>query len=273
MKLAVSNIAWPAGADDRAVDVLRQHGVTGVELAPTKVWPNPTAATPAEIGRVRDWWESRGIRVVAFQALLFGKPDLVLFGSEAARDALAEHLDGIFRLAATVGAGPLVFGSPKNRLVGTMRVDEARRIAVDFFRRVGELAAKRGATLVLEANPPAYGCDFVTRFGEAADLVRAVDSPGFALHLDTGGMTLTGDTVADAGGLVPAHYHISEPNLAPVGSDASVPHATIVRDVRAIGYDGWFSIEMREPPQAWESVLSLGLAQVRKLYESGPLSP
>lgn len=266
MKLAVSNIAWPAGADDRAVDVLRQHGVTGVELAPTKVWPNPTAATPAEIARVRDWWESRGIRVVAFQALLFGKPDLVLFGSEAARDALAKHLDGTFRLAAAVGAGPLVFGSPKNRLVGVTPVEEAKRIAVDFFRRIGDAAAKRGVTLVLEANPPAYGCDFVTRFGEAAELVRAVDSPGFALHVDTGGMAMTQDTVADAGGLVPAHYHISEPNLAPIGSDAAVPHATIVRDVRALGYEAWFSVEMREPPQDWESVLSLSLTQVRELY-------
>jgi len=39
MKLAVSNIAWPREQDAAVADLLREHGVRGIEVAPTKVWP------------------------------------------------------------------------------------------------------------------------------------------------------------------------------------------------------------------------------------------
>ena len=34
MKIAVSNIAWPAGLRDEAYAILRDGGVTGLEIAP-----------------------------------------------------------------------------------------------------------------------------------------------------------------------------------------------------------------------------------------------
>ena len=54
----------------------------------------------------------RGVSVVALQALLFGRPDLVLFESPERRSATLDYLEGVLRLASWLGAGPLVFGSP-----------------------------------------------------------------------------------------------------------------------------------------------------------------
>ena len=54
---------------------------------------------------------------------------------------------------------------------------------------------------MMEANPPEYGADFVTRAAEAIELVKAVNHPGFRLHLDTGCMTLANDPVAAWGGV------------------------------------------------------------------------
>ena len=85
MRLAVSNIAWPADQDAAVAGVLRDLGVTGIEVAPTKVWPRPLEASPTEIEDYRAFWEARGFEIVAAQALLFGRPDLTLFESEAAR--------------------------------------------------------------------------------------------------------------------------------------------------------------------------------------------
>lgn len=266
MKLAVSNIAWPAGADAEAADILSRHGATGVELAPGKVWPTPTEATDAEILAVRRWWQDRGFRVVAFQALVFGQPDLLLFGDPAVRDRFADYLSKIVQLAAKTGAGPLVFGSPKNRAVGILPRDEAWPVAVEFFRRLGAVAADHGTVIGLEHVPPAYGCDFATTVAEAAELVKAVDSPGFGLHLDSGGMAMTGGGVGDAGDVRPVHFHISEPNIQPIGSVPSVPHGEYAAGLRQTGYDGWYSIEVREPATDWQAALEQSLAAAMAAY-------
>ena len=266
MKLAASNIAWPADADDKAGDSLSLHGGSGVELAPMKSWADPLTATQADAEAVRDAWRRRGFDVVAFQALLFGRPDLVLFGDPDARNALADHTIRLCRLAGWVGAKTLVFGSPKNRLRGPRPVAEVWPIAVDFFRRVGDAAAKLGVAVGIEANPAEYGGDFVTHVHEAAALVRDVNSPGFGLHLDAGGMAMTGETVSAVGDVRPVHFHISEPQLAPIGSTPGVPHTENAAGLKAIGYDGWYSVEMRQPSGDWVAGLDSALGAALTAY-------
>jgi D-psicose/D-tagatose/L-ribulose 3-epimerase len=247
MRLAVSNIAWPREQDAAVAGLLARRGVRGVEVAPTKVWPDAADATDAEIDAYRRWWEGRGFAVIAAQALLFGRPDLTLFDSPEVRERTVDYLGRIIRLCARLGAGSLVFGSPKNRLVGSRGRAAVWPEAVGAFTRLGEVAAAAGTCLVMEANPPEYGADFVTRAVEAIELVRAVDHPGFRLHLDTACMTLAGDppsVIAD-GIDVLRHFHASEPHLAAVGAGA-VRHTDFAARLRASGYGGWVSVEMRE---------------------------
>lgn len=248
MKLAISNIAWPAEREAEVAELLQRVGVTGVEIAPTKVWPAPLEATAEEITRYRQFWEQRGIRLVAAQALLFGKPELTLFEAAEIRAQTLDYLAAIARLCGALGIDALVFGSPKNRRVGSLPRERAWESAVGFFRKLGEVAASAGTTVVMEANPPEYGTDFITRAAEAIELVRAVNHSGFRLHLDTACMTLAGDpvaeTIATAGGIL-AHFHVSEPFLAPV-LGSKIPHAEYAGALRRQGYAGWISIEMRQ---------------------------
>ena len=250
MKLAVSNIAWPREQDAVVAELLMDAGIGGIEIAPTKIWPNPLAATDAEIDDYRQFWNERGIAIVAAQALLFGKPELTIFESVSIREQTLEHLAGIVRICARLGAGALVFGSPKNRRVGTLPSEEASRIAVEFFTRLGEIAASAGTCVVLEANPEVYGADFVTRAAEAIALVQRVNHPGFQLHLDTGCMSLAGDPISatfDEAFPLLRHFHVSEPNLDAPGSSDTVDHAAFAEQLRERGYAGWVSLEMREP--------------------------
>lgn len=269
MRLAISNIAWPAGADAEVVPLLREHGVEGVELALTKVWPEPLEATGREVCAYRDFWESRGLRVVAFQALLFGKPGLTVFGSPAARRQALVYLKGMIALAARLGGYALVFGSPKNRLAGGLTPAEAEAVAVPFFRELGDFARDHGAALCIEPNPVEYGCDFVTRVAEGIALVDAVGSHGFGLHLDAGGMRLSSDpedSCARAGRRC-RHFHVSEPFLKEVGSP-DVPHAAFARSLRRGGYDGWVSVEMNEAnlKPTWREGVARSLAFARSTY-------
>jgi hypothetical protein len=48
-RLAISNIAWDPSEDDAVAAVLHRHGVTGVEIAPTKWRDRPLDAPPEDI--------------------------------------------------------------------------------------------------------------------------------------------------------------------------------------------------------------------------------
>ena len=163
-------------------------------------------------------WESRGLSIVAMQALLFGRLDLTLFDDASTRAATREYLTGIIRLGGQLGAKALVFGSPKNRKVGSLSRAVAEEIACEFFHALGEVALEHGTALCVEPNPAVYACDFITTAREGLELVHKVGSRGFCLHLDAGGITLSQEPIDDAlkeSMRVARHFHASEAQLAP----------------------------------------------------------
>lgn len=258
MRLAVSTIAWPADRDDAVAESLLAASVTGVEVAPTKAFANPAEATPAEVDAVRQAWERRGLPVVAAQSLLFGQPELTLFESAEVRRRTLAYLESVVRVCAGLGAKALVFGSPRNRRAGGRDRAAVWAEAVDFFGRLADVAASEGTCVVLEANPPEYGADFVTTAAEAVELVRVVDHVGLRLHLDAACLALAGESFADAvaaGARLLAHAHASEPNLAPLGT-GGIDHAAFAGELRRAGYSGWVSVEMREPTPFDANVLA-----------------
>lgn len=245
LRLAVSNIAWDPSEDDAIAAVLRREGVSGIEIAPTKWREKPLDASPAEVARYRQSWLDRGLRIVSLQALLFGRPDLELFG--ATRTELAEYLRRVIDLGARLGAHALVFGSPKNRLRGSLALADAMASATEFFRDIGSFSSEHGVVMAIEANPPEYGCDFVTRTSQAVALCRAIASTGVGVNADLGGMSMSGDeprATIEAARDCLAHFHASEPNLAELS--ATSRHDAAAAGLATIGYAGWVSIEMRQ---------------------------
>ena len=246
LRLAVSNIAWMPEQDDDVAKLLVAEGVSGVEIAPTKWRERPLNATALDVAAYRRSWEDRGLRIVSMQSLLFGRPDLQLFTNETQRAAMVDYLRRTIDLGAALGARALVFGSPKNRTRGSVTERDATAIAIDTFRELGAHAGERSVAFCIEANPPEYGCDFITTTAEAVALCRAVELPGLRVNADLGGMTLSHDDpglcLADAAGAI-GHFHASEPNLSELG--ASADHARAAEGLAGIQYPGWVSIEMR----------------------------
>ncbi len=268
MKLAISNLAWNS-ADDLAVAALLQSlRIDGVELAPTKVWNDPLAVTSSEADDYRQMWASFGIEVVAIQSLLFGRPDLQLFDTAEARARTFDHLAGMTRLAERLGARAIVFGSPKNRIKGALSGSTAATIAVPFFRALAAQAAANGAVFCLEPNPVRYGCDWIVTTSEALALSKAIDHEGFGLNVDTAGITLSGENpttaLAECASAI-GHFHISEIDLAPIGS-GGVDHDRMATALAQTPYSGWMSVEMREPRLGGKDTVAPSLATARFHY-------
>ena len=264
-----SAIAWLPDEAGAAASLLRAEGATGIEAAPG-LFDRPLAeATPRQAREVRAFWEGEGLPVRAMQALLFGRPELRLFGTEAERAALADYLRLVIRVAGELGAGPLVFGSPKNRARGEMDFAAAFDVAERFFRQIAKDADAAGCVLCIEANAPGYGCDFITTHEEAARLVKAVATPGFGLQIDTGVMRMNEESPAALAALLndadirPSHVHISEPYLAPVDA-ATQFHRELAAMLQYRGYPGSVSVEMKRP--AALSLLRSAVAATRATY-------
>lgn len=262
MKVAISNIAWGNDEERDVARLLARLGVRGVEVAPSKVGPKPLELSDDDVRRYRAFWNDQGIEIVAMQALLFGSQGLAIFESDAARAAMEAYLARVIRIGGLLGAKALVFGSPKNRLVGARPAESIDAIALPFFRAMGAVALEHGTCLCIEPNPPAYGADWILTAREAQAFVRRVGHAGFGLHLDGGALHMQGEGPAQiraAAGEI-RHVHASQPELAPLAAGGPVPHESYAATLREIGYPNWVSIEMRQVPGAASSLATVETA-------------
>lgn len=251
MRLSVSNIAWDIADEPAAADLMAAAGIACVDVAPGKYFDDPAAVSEADGERVRRWWADRGFTIVGMQGLLFGTTGLNLFTDDG---TMLRRLADQCRVGRLLGAKALVFGSPKQRDRTGLDDAAATRIAVDFFRRLGDAAAGEGVVVCLEANPAMYGCNFMVRTDEAAAVVQAVDHPAIRLQLDVGTIATNNEnpeiisTYADLFG----HAHASEPGLAPL--QASPAHDVAAVHVRRLRPDLTVAVEMVTPPEGLAAV-------------------
>lgn len=273
MKLAASSLAWKPSEDEAVAAALLRHGFSGVELAPTKVWPRLEGATEGAVRDYRQRWNDRGIQVVALQALLFGRDDLTLFGSRARRAEDSAWFEHLFQIAHWLGARALVYGSPKNRRGVDPKDPAVQAEAVEYFQRLGAAAARHGVCLCIEPLPRSYPCDFVNDVGEALALVDRVGERGFGLHVDASSLHI-GErdpraALEAARGRI-EHFHLSEPGLAPVRLAGPTPLVESLRLLKGLGYPNWVSIEMLEPSPVGGNLATLEecLREVRQAWDT-----
>lgn len=246
MRLAISNIAWDIAEDESIVKLLQSFTVDAIDVAPGKYFPDPAAATDAEILRVKRWWSDHGIEITGMQALLFGTTGFNVFGHAETQSEMLMHLAAVCRIGAGLGATRLVFGSPKNRDRSGLSDNDAMAMATAFFGKLGDIAAANGVLICLEPNPIRYGANFMTSSEETAYVVRQVAHPSVRMQFDTGALASNGeDPEAILQNCAPliGHVHISEPDLLPLG-EGGTDHAAAAHALRRHLPNHAVSIEM-----------------------------
>lgn len=249
MRIAISNIAWEVADDQHVADILREHGVDAIDVAPSKYFPELKTADAADIARVRAWWAERGIEITGMQSLLFGTTGLNVFGTVESQQAMLAHLRAVCRIGAGLGAQRLVFGSPRNRDRTGISDAAAHEIAVSFFRQLGDIAAEQRVFVCLEPNPPCYGANFMTNSCDTAAVVSAVAHPSIRMQLDTGAVTINEENARDIvtryAHLI-GHVHASEPNLVTLG-EGGTNHRAVAEALTELLPQQVVSIEMLAP--------------------------
>lgn len=250
-KLSISNIAWPKAEDDAVYSLMAKYGFTGLEIAPSRTWDNPYEQNKNAIIFFKNNIKKYHLDVVSLQALLFNQPELTIFTDPKARTKTLEHLKKNIILAHNLGAKALVFGSPKNRVIGTLDAHVAQKIAMDFFGELGSFAAQHGVYFCMEPNPKIYGTDFICTTVEAIQLVQTINSPGLKVNIDLGTISVNNEdlrttllhAIPNAG-----HFHISEPFLEEINLDRS-KHEKIREILKQNPSRFALSIEMKINPK------------------------
>ena len=272
-KLVISNIAWNWEKTDENEMILNTiqavYNIKNIELAPTKIWGTDWTKIrylgDAEISAVGLELKERGFRVPSFQAVLFNCPDCQLNGSKKQQEDFIDHMKFILNLCQKISNASgvtrpcaIVVGAPKNRLSLNQPTSQCFDNAQRIFKELGKYATTCNAVLCLEANPKDYGCDFIFNAEQAGQLVRAVDNPGFKLHIDLACMYLAGDKIEEIvtkNADIIYHIHISEPFLGDFANPAA-PHKEFaaILGSHLAHHDVLLSIEMKDGDNNLERV-------------------
>lgn len=242
MKLAVSNIAWTKEYDEPMYDFLKREHIDGLEIAPTRIFPqNPYEQLAQVKSFARQLEEKYHLAVPSMQSIWFGRNENI-FASLEERQILLEYTKKAIDFAQAAGCGNLVFGCPRNRSY-TPGCDTSA--AISFFEELGDYAFSKNTVLAMEANPPIYNTNYCNTTAQALELVKTVGSKGFLINLDVGTMIQNGEDmhIVDAARDYLNHVHISEPGLALPGKREL--HRELARYLKETAYDKYVSLETK----------------------------
>lgn len=239
MKLSVSNIAWSAEDDEEMYGFLSDNGFYGLELAPTRLYPENPYNHLTEAKEFSTWILNRyGLCISSLQSIWYGRKEHI-FSSAEDRAALVAYTKQAVDFAVAVGCPILVFGCPHNRSIPD-GLDQPEIIAADFFNEIADYAYSCGIIIALEPNPPIYGTNFINETRAAFDFSRRLNNSGLRVNVDVGTMIHFNEPVAlilDNIELV-NHIHLSEPKLVPL------EERTLYKEVLELPFEKFFSIEM-----------------------------
>jgi len=245
-KIAISNLAWRKSEDEKIFNIMRDLNVLNMEISPFR-----DASTIPEVKKqfyneTSKLLNQYGIRVAAFQALMFRYPEISIFEGATARNKILKHLRGVLEFLNQIGATIAVFGSPKNKIRGAVPYDKAISIAKDFFIQIAEQAKNFNVIFCIEPTPVAYGADFISSTQEAIDFVKTISHDFLKINLDIGSLILNGEAVekmiSENTNYV-GHVHVSEPYLKTINLNQPF-HKSIVKTLNDNKYNGFVSVEM-----------------------------
>lgn len=241
MKLAISNIAWSAAHDEEIHAFLKKIGFKGLEIAPTRIIPENPYDKLTEAKDFKKHLEyDFNLTIPSMQAICFGRSEAI-FGTEEERNSIKKYIKKAIDFASVLNCKNLVFGSPKNRIIG----ENQEEIAFSFFDELGTYAIEKNTILSMEPNPDIYGTNFLNTTQEAFDFVTKINNKGLKVNVDLGTIIHNNEAISiieDNINLI-NHIHISEPFLEPIVE--RLIHKQLNEILVSNNYSDFVSIEMK----------------------------
>lgn len=250
MRLACSNISLPPFDHERLFGELAALGLSGLEVAPSRVWRDTwEGLTAAQVDAYRRSVEAAGLTVVGLHSLFFDHQELGLF-KPAERGRTLDFLVHLSALCRDLGGRTLIYGGGRRR--GNVSEAEAMTELRAFLSELLPRMEGHGTKLCFEPLGP-RDSDFLNTAEQCLGVVEEFRHPALGLQLDAKALVENGEVQPETFEAVRGrldHFHANEPGLAVLGSSGTVPHTRLAGHLSAMAYDGWVSIEQRMFDQA-----------------------
>jgi sugar phosphate isomerase/epimerase len=239
--ISVSNIGFRGLELPQFGPLLQSNEIAGIEITISESFGSLERAESESNAFLCDL-KSYGLRVSGIQSLLHNMNHLQLFRIQD-WDELRPYLLRLIRFAASVETSILVFGSPRNRLKGTLTKQEANSLFEEFIVQLIPELMSHEVRIAIEPNAREYGADYLTNYAEVIDFCNQVNSPFVVPQIDTGCLELEGVNLLECLSLkVPSHVHLSAPGLGDIDSRKAMP--AFLEGLVGCSYKEWVTIEM-----------------------------
>jgi sugar phosphate isomerase/epimerase len=268
MKLSICNEMFEGWDWGRTCGLVKELGYDGVEIAPFTFAERAEMITPGQRRDIRSTAESAGLSIVGLHWLLIKPPGMYVTHPDAAiRRQTANYFTQLAQLCADLGGAVMVIGSPKQRnLMPGVDREQAMAYAQEVFTPALDVAGARGVTLAIEPLSPKE-TDFLQTAAEARQLVERIGHPAFRMILDVKAMSSESTPIPQIireSARHLAHFHVNDPNLLGPGM-GEVDHAPIIEALRAVGYDGWASVEVFDYTPGPETIARRSIEYLRRV--------
>ena len=248
-RFAISNLAFKNHSIGDVLGFLKDNDIDGLEIAPSLIWEEPQNTSKKEIAAFKHLVSSSGLQVIALQSLLYGKPELQLFGSFKTQKNLLDHLKKMTDLCAHLGGRSISFGSPNNRLKGNLPLGKAIAIASPLFCELAEYAKLVNIIVCIEPVSTLYNCDFINNTKECIQLIETVQHSNFKLLLDTGTLISNQE---DFNKIIEKYIHL-------IGHIHINEHTSIANTLRLMDYSNWLTLEFMQSYKSLKQDITYGI--------------
>ncbi|KAA5540626.1 sugar phosphate isomerase/epimerase [Roseiconus nitratireducens] len=266
VKYAICNETFGDWPLEKALQLAREVGYTGWEVAPFMLTDNLDQYSAADRADYRRVVENHGLQIIGLHWLLAKTEGFHLTTlDQATRDRTTKYLTELARLCRDLGGDVMVLGSPAQRnYPESQSAEQAMEAAAECVRGAVPALEEYGVRLALEPLGRAEG-NFLNTAAEGRALMQRIDSPQVGLHLDVKAMSDEGtpiDQIIRDNADAMMHFHANDPNRRGPGM-GDVDFVPIFQALRDIQYSGWVSVEVFDYSPGVETLVRESMANMR----------
>lgn len=158
-------------------------GYDGLEIAPFTLAEDPSRLTADEVAGMRRTVEGHGLSIPSVHYFTMAPKGINLTSLDPeVRDFTRQALLRLVDVAAGLGAGVIVQGSPPQRRLGN-EPERQRAVAMEHFAAAGERAGRHGIAYCLEAIT-SRECNFLNTIAQAEAMIAEIGEPALKLMID-----------------------------------------------------------------------------------------
>ena len=238
-KLTVSNLAWKnIETFNKFYEILNEYNISGIEIAPTKIWGRWNKITFKKINKFKTNLEKKNLQTPTMQSLTFGYSDSIC--NKLYHPMYLKHFEFLIKISEDLDVTNLLFGSPSIRkFYYKSKVENYNSIKI-FFNKLSNLLAKKKKNLIIEANPKVYGSDFFNTHNEIYFFLKKMKLKNIFSNLDTGTAIINRESKINKKFI--GHLHISAPYL-----DEITKYKNKLMKIKlkfSKNYTGWKNLEL-----------------------------